>query len=32
MPTIDMFDDQGRFIPREMRKKDDGGGEGKDKK
>jgi hypothetical protein len=22
MPTIDMFDDEGRFIPREFRKKD----------
>ena len=22
MPTIDMFDDEGRFVPREFRKKD----------
>lgn len=33
MPTIDMFDDEGRFIPRQMREKDDeegGGGGGGD--
>ncbi|GMH77906.1 hypothetical protein TrST_g7816 [Triparma strigata] len=33
MPTIDMFDDEGRFIPRQMREKDDeegGGGSGGD--
>jgi hypothetical protein len=23
MPTIDMFDDEGRFVPREFRKKDE---------
>lgn len=35
MPTIDMFDDEGRFIPRQMREKegdDEGGDNDKDEK